>query len=343
MKKYLLLIAISFALIASCGKKTDSDAKESGLNPMQETELFNKAKTLFGALPGKMPGSENDTPDLVSLGKKLYHEKALSLNNNQSCATCHDVEKLAGVDNQITSKGSVEGKIGTRNSPTVLNAGFQIAQFWDMRAKDLVEQAKGPVLNPAEMAIKDEKAAVKAISAIAEYTALFDKAYPTAKEKITYDNIAKAIAAFERTLISKSRYDKYIAGDKTALTGAEKKGLKLFVESGCITCHTGPLFGGNMLQKMGLVKPYANETDKGKYDLTKVETDKYMFKVAQLRNIALTAPYFHDGKAATLEEAVKTMGALNLGKEFKTEEVESIVKFLNALSDEKLEKTLAKK
>jgi cytochrome c peroxidase len=343
MKSYLLLIAISFAVLVSCGQKKTEDGSGAALNPVEENELISKAKNLFGVLPDKMPGSEKDTPELISLGKKLYSETKLSLENNQSCATCHMLDGKAGVDNKPTSGGSVKDKLGTRNSPTVLNAGFQFAQFWDARAKDLVEQAKGPILNPSEMAMKSEKEVVKVIAEIPEYKEMFDKAFPTEKEKVSYNNIAVAIAAFERTLISKARYDKYMAGDAKALTNDEKRGLKLFIESGCITCHTGYLFGGTMVQKMGLIKPYENTTDMGKYDLTKVESDKYMFKVAQLRNVALTAPYFHDGKVASLEDAVKMMGQMNLGKEFKPEELTLLVKFLKALSDEKLETTVATK
>jgi cytochrome c peroxidase len=336
MKKIIFMMSLSLILMISCGEKK-GDAEESGIKQMtveEQTELTNKAKQIFGVLPDKMPGSENDTPELIALGKKLYSETKLSVNGTQSCNTCHDVSiGKAGVDNKPTSAGAMAGKQGTRNSPTVLNAGFQFVQFWDGRAKDLKEQAKGPILNPAEMGIVSDKDAVKAIISVPEYRDLFVKAYPTIKEPITFDNIANAIAAFERTLVSKSRYDNYMNGNPTALTLQEKQGLKTFIETGCITCHTGNLFGGSMYQKMGLIKPYKNDKDLGRFDVTKNEADKFIFKVPMLRNIALTGPYFHDGTVADLEEAIKTMADINLGKTLKAEESADIKAFLNALSD----------
>lgn len=329
-------MSLSLILMISCGEKK-SDAEKTGIKQLtveEQTELTNKAKQIFGVLPDKMPGSENDTPELIALGKKLYFETKLSVNGTQSCNTCHDVTTgKAGVDNKPTSAGALAGKQGTRNSPTVLNAGFQFVQFWDGRSLDLKEQAKGPILNPVEMGIVSDKDAVKAIITIPEYKDLFVKAYPTIKEPITFDNIANAIAAFERTLVSKSRYDNYMNGNPTALTMQEKVGLKTFIETGCITCHTGSLFGGNMYQKMGLIRPYKNTTDLGRFDVTKNEADKFIFKVPMLRNIALTGPYFHDGAEANLEEAIKTMADISLGKTLKAEEVADIKAFLNALSD----------
>jgi len=260
-----------------------------------------------------------------------------------SCNTCHDINNMAGVDGKPTSPGALPGKIGTRNTPTVFNAGFQFAQFWDGRAPDLKEQAKGPILNPVEMAMPNEKEVVKVISSIPEYQDLFKKAFPNEKNPITFDNIAHSIAAFERTLVSKSRYDQWVTGDKNALTDEEKIGLKTFIEVGCITCHTGPLFGGNLYQKMGLVKPYSNTKDLGRFDVTKQESDKFMFKVSMLRNVALTAPYFHDGAVKTLEEAVKIMADINLGKQLTDDQLKSIVAFLKALTDPKLEKKTALK
>lgn len=335
MKKYLFVL-ISALILASCGGgKSDNGAYK--LSEAEESELFSKARTIFGPLPDKMPGSENDSPELIELGRKLYFETKLSVNNTQSCNTCHDINNRAGDDGKPVSPGAIQGKFGTRNSPTVLNAGFQFVQFWDGRAKDLKEQAKGPILNPVEMAMPDEKTVEKTITSIPEYVEMFKKAYPNEKKPITYDNLANAIAAFERTLVSKSRYDDWINGDVTALTPQEKVGLKQFIEVGCITCHTGPLFGGNLYQKMGLVRPYKNTKDLGRYEVTKQESDKFMFKVSQLRNITLTAPYFHDGAVPNLEEAVRTMALIQLGKELTDEQTKNIVAFLGALTDKKLE------
>lgn len=335
MKKYLFFSLVSIILIGCGGGKSDKEVFQ--LSETEEAELLAKSKSIFGALPDAMPGSGNDTPELVELGRKLYFETKLSVNNTQSCNTCHDINNRAGVDGKPVSPGAIEGKFGTRNTPTVLNAGFQFVQFWDGRAKDLKEQAKGPILNPVEMAMPDEKTVEKTISSIPEYKEMFAKAYPKEKKTITFDNLANAIAAFERTLVSKSRFDNWINGDTQSLTPQEKVGLKQFIEVGCITCHTGPLFGGNLYQKMGLVRPYKNIKDLGRYEVTKQESDKFMFKVPQLRNVTLTAPYFHDGSVATLEEAVKVMAQIQLGKELTEDQTQNIVAFLGALTDKKLE------
>ncbi len=301
--------------------------------PSQETkDLQVKAKQMFGALPAKMPGSENDTEALISLGKKLYFEKKLSQNNSQSCNSCHNIEgKAAGVDNLPTSPGAF-GKNGDRNSPTVLNAGFHFAQFWDGRAADLKAQAKGPILNPVEMAMPSEGEVIKRLKEDAEYPSLFSKAFPSAKEALTYDNLAEAIAAFERTLVTSSRFDDFVNGDHKALTAEEQAGLNTFVASGCSSCHNGNLFGGNSYRKVGQVNPYET-TDLGRFNVTKDPTDKFFFKVPSLRNIALTGPYFHDGKVSTLEDAVKKMAYHQLGITMKDEDTSKIVKFLATLSD----------
>lgn len=340
MKKlFLLLLSFISLVFISCGDKKENPDDMEALAPEVETQLFTKATALFGKIPEVMPGSENDTPELIDLGKKLYNEKALSVNGTQNCNTCHDITNgKAGVDNKALSDGAITGTKGTRNSPTVLNAGFHFVQFWDGRAKDLQEQAGGPILNPVEMGMPNEAAVVKAINGIAEYKDLFTKAYPNDKDPITYKNITGAIAAFERTLISKSRFDFYLAGNKTILTNKEKHGLKLFTEVGCITCHSGHQIGANLYQKMGLVKPYENTKDLGRYDVTKQETDKYMFKVASLRNAALTYPYFHDGAVEKLDDAVKKMAIMNIGKELKADEVDQLVSFIGALSDFNLSK-----
>jgi cytochrome c peroxidase len=317
--KYLIVFLL-ILIFGNCGPSEKSK------------ELMKKGEQLFGSLPEKMPGSENDTPDLINLGKKLYMETALSENNTQSCNSCHNVlEKGGGVDNKPTSPGAF-GKNGDRNSPTVLNAGFHISQFWDGREKDLVGQAKGPILNPIEMAMPNEKTAVDRISSIPEYLDLFSKAFG-GEGKITYENIAIAIAAFERTLRTTDRFDDFIKGDHKALSQIEQEGLETFISTGCTTCHSGPLFGGRTYMKMGLVNPYENKEDLGRYNVTKSESDKYVFKVPSLRNIAITGPYFHDGKVETLEEAVTKMAYLQLGKEMKDSDVKKVTAFLKALTD----------
>ncbi|MBM2817014.1 MAG: cytochrome-c peroxidase [Ignavibacteria bacterium] len=327
MKELLVLLVAILFMFVGCNKSKDSTPQKEDTHT-----LMTQAKQIFGALPDKMPGSENDTPELIELGKKLYFEKGLSINNSQSCNTCHNIEgKGAGVDNKPTSEGAL-GKKGTRNSPTVLNAGFHFVQFWDGRAKDLKEQAKGPILNPIEMGSKSEEDVVKMLSISDVYKPLFAKAFPKEESAITYDNMANAIAAFERTLVTKSRFDDFMNGNMAVLDKDELAGLNTFIKVGCITCHTGQMIGGNLYQKVGLYKPYKNITDLGRFEVTKQEADKFMFKVPTLRNIALTQPYFHDGAVATLEEAVPLMAQLNLNKELKPEEVKQIVAFLKSLS-----------
>lgn len=296
-----------------------------------------KAKMVFAVIPDKMPNSEGDTKALVDLGRKLYFEKRLSADNNQSCNTCHDIEnKRGGVDNLPTSVGS-HGKNGERNAPTVFNAGFHIAQFWDGRSPNLKEQAKGPILNPVEMAMPSEKAVEEKLASIPEYKEMFEKAFPDAEKKITYDNLAHAIAAFERTLKTHDRFDDFMRGDHKALSKTELRGLDTFIKTGCNTCHNGPLIGGNSYRKVGEQNPYETE-DLGRYEVTGNEADKYVFKVPSLRNVALTAPYFHDGKIKTLNEAVKTMAKIQLNKDLKDDEIADIVAFLNALTDKIREK-----
>jgi cytochrome c peroxidase len=291
-----------------------------------------QAKMFFGALPDKMPGAEKDTPEMISLGERLFHEKKLSANGAQSCNSCHRVDsKLGGVDNEATSLGAF-GKRGGRNSPTVLNAGFQTTQFWDGRAETLEHQAKGPILNPIEMAMASDSEAVKRLRETPDYPPLFKKAFPSAPEPITYDNVARAIAAFERTLITRDRFDDFQKGNEKALNATELKGLKTFVEAGCATCHSGPVLGGNSFQKIGLVHAWET-SDIGRAEVTKDDADKHKFKVPMLRNIALTGPYFHDGKVVSLEEAVRKMGWHQLDKRLTDEEVTAIVAFLNALTD----------
>ena len=299
---------------------------------VQAEALQSQANALFGTLPNTMPGAENDSPAMIALGEKLYMDKRLSANDSQSCNSCHNVINAGpGVDNTQYSPGAIAGEFGGRNAPTVWNAGFQLAQFWDGREADLKAQAKGPILNPAEMAMPSEQMVVAKISAIAEYQVAFKAAF-NAENAITYDNLAHAIAAFERTLITKDRFDQYMQGNTTALTQQEKQGLQNFINTGCTACHSGPTLGGNIYQKLGLVKPYENQDDQGRFDLTHKPTDKMVFKVPMLRDVARTAPYFHDGKVETLEEAVKLMAALQLGRDLDDQSIADIVAFLKSMN-----------
>ena len=302
--------------------------------------LVKRANRFFEALPDAMPGAENDTLERIALGEKLFFEKRLSINDSQSCASCHRLEDgFAGVDNLSTSPGA-RGEQGTRNSPTVLNAGWQDAQFWDGRAEDLVEQAKQPILNPIEMGMPDEKTVEEKIRGIDEYHKTFNDAFPGEEPAITYQNIAEAIAAFERTLITPGRFDEFLNGDGGALNEAERQGLQTFLKLDCDSCHDGILLGGETYEPLGKEHAYDNQTDQGIYELTKVEDDRMFFKVAPLRNVALTAPYFHDGKITTLDEAVRKMGKLQLDLELSDQQVSDITAFLKTLTDKNREQYL---
>jgi cytochrome c peroxidase len=293
--------------------------------------LQEQAKLIFKPLPKQYDSKDNPiTKEKVELGRQLYFEKRLSKNHDLSCNSCHVLSKY-GVDNEPTSPGH-KGQRGSRNSPTVYNAGSHIAQFWDGRAPTLEEQAKGPVLNPVEMAMPDEATVVKVLESIPGYLPMFKKAFPKDARPITYDNMAKAIGAFERTLVTPSRFDKYLAGDEKALTDAEKKGLQTYINTGCTMCHVGENLGAATYQKLGLMKPVPGVKDFGRFDVTKSEADKFFFKVPSLRNVAMTGPYLHDGSLKTLEETVAFMAEYQLNRKLAKEDVDSITTFLKALT-----------
>jgi cytochrome c peroxidase len=289
-------------------------------------------RSFFAPLPTVAESKENPLSEAkIALGKKLYLETRLSKNNDISCNSCHGLNSF-GVDNKPTSPGH-KGQLGGRNSPTSFNAALHVAQFWDGRAKDVEEQALGPILNPVEMALESEQAAVDAIKDDPAYKTLFAKAFPKESDPISFKNIGKAIGAFERTLLTPSRFDEYLKGSDSALTKEEKAGLSTFVKTGCTACHSGVGLGGHMYQKLGLVKPYETK-DTGRAEVTGKDSDKYFFKVPSLRNIAKTGPYFHDGSISTLESAVKIMGEYQLGKKLSDKETSEIVVFLNSLTGE---------
>lgn len=316
-----LAILFSAALLICLGGCADDDAA-----------LAKKSRRVFGTLPDRMLGGENDTPAMVELGEELFHSTALSVNQTQSCQSCHQLES-AGVDRLPFSPGAL-GTTGSRNTPTVLNAGLHKAQFWDGRVQTLEEQALGPILNPAEMAMPSEEAVLERLrnSPLREK---FEAAFPDDAQPVTMGNFVAAIASFQRTLISSDRFDAFQAGNFDALTAEEKHGLRTFMKSGCTSCHNGPLLGGHMFQKLGIVNRYDNEADIGREALTNRARDRFVFKVPALRNVAQTAPYFHDGAIESLPEAVERMAWLQLGYEIPNEDRDAIVAFLKSLSDEK--------
>ncbi|MEB2346238.1 MAG: cytochrome-c peroxidase [Deltaproteobacteria bacterium] len=293
-------------------------------------EIQKRAQQLFGALPAEAASPANPvTPAKIELGRRLYYEKRLSLDQELSCNSCHGLTTF-GVDNEPTSEGH-EGQHGARNSPTVFNAAFHFAQFWDGRAKDVEEQAKGPVLNPVEMAMPSPEHVVAVLASIPGYRPLFEAAFPGEADPITFDNFAKAVGAFERRLVTPSRFDDFLAGQQDALSDAELAGLETFMDTGCPTCHAGATLGAQMFQKLGLVHPYPTK-DLGRFDVSKQDTDKSFFKVPSLRNVEKAGPWFHDGSVTSLDEAIRLMAWHQLGKELAPAEVASIATFLRSLT-----------
>ena len=300
--------------------------------------LQDQAKQMFKPIPSTPPEIKDNplTPEKIALGHQLFFEPRLSKSGIISCNTCHNVG-LAGVDGVPTSLGHGFQK-GPRNSPTVFNAVFNIAQFWDGRAADLKEQAKGPVQAAVEM--NNTPARVEeSLRSIPEYVAAFTKAFPSDQQPVSFDNMAKAIEAYEATLLTPNApFDRYLGGDANALNEQQKNGLKLFMEKGCIACHAGVNIGGNGYFPFGLVaKPSAEvlpANDKGRFAVTNTASDEYVFRAAPLRNIALTAPYFHSGQVWSLEQAVAIMGSSQLGQQLNESEVKDITAFLHTLTGE---------
>lgn len=264
----------------------------------------------------------------VDLGKKLFFDPRLSKSGVISCNSCHNLS-AGGSDNRISSIGH-NWSVGPINSPTVLNSSYNIAQFWDGRAKTLQEQAGGPIANPKEMG-STHQLAIEVIKSIPQYREEFKRVY---NDSVSIEHATDAIAAFEETLVTPdSRFDLWLKGNTGAINQQELAGYELFKSVGCIGCHMGPAVGGNMYQKMGLIKPYKTSNPaEGRAAVTGQEQQKYFFKVPTLRNIELTYPYFHDGAVWTLEEAVKTMADIQLGRDLNKEEISNIVAFLKTLT-----------
>jgi cytochrome c peroxidase len=303
-----------------------------------EDATMKKAQALFKPIPAQAPENKENpvTPEKVTLGKMLYFDPRLSASGLISCNTCHNMG-TGGVDLQETSIGHAWQK-GPRNAPTVLNSVFSIAQFWDGRAKDLEEQAKGPMQATVEMSSTPERVVIT-LKSMPAYEEHFKKSFPGEADPVTFDNAVKAIEAFESTLLTPdSPFDRYIKGDSGALTAGQKAGLALFMDKGCAGCHNGINVGGGGYYPFGLVEKPADEIrppgDMGRYAVTKTKSDEYVFKVPTLRNITLTAPYFHSGKVWDLREAVAIMGSVQLGVKLTDIDIDSILEFLGSLTGE---------
>lgn len=304
----------------------------------QDKELLETAQAIFTPLPKQANNKDNIiTKEKVELGKSLFFETRLSKGNTISCNSCHNIANY-GVDNLPTSQGH-KGVFGLRNAPSVFNSALNESQFWDGRAKDVEEQAKGPIFNPIEMAMPHENVVLDTIESIPQYKKMFKKAFPNDKNPVSIHNLQLAIGAFERyALLTPSKFDEFLKGNTDALNQQEKIGLNLFINKGCISCHQGINIGGSQFQKFGLAnEPYWEYTkskrhDKGIFEITKNKDDEYYFKVPSLRNVERTYPYFHDGSVWKLKDAIKIMGKTQLDIDLTDTEIKDIETFLNTLT-----------
>lgn len=285
----------------------------------------------FASLPPIMQSADNPvTPEKVELGRMLYYDARVSSSGDVSCYVCHPLHDY-GTSHRRTGVGH-DGLIGGRNEPSVYNAAGHVSQFWDGRAPDVEAQALGPVLNPVEMGMPDGQSVETILYGIPGYVDLFTAAFPGEEQPITFENFGRAIAAFERGLVTPSRWDAFLEGDPTALSDAEKTGFNDFVEAGCNQCHLGAYVGGAFYQKAGLVNAWYDTSDQGRAQVTGNEADAMVFKVPSLRNVEETWPYFHDGSAQRLQDAIALMGWHQLGVELTPSQVESIAAWLRTLS-----------
>ena len=310
-------------------------ASAMALTAANADALRDKATEIFKPLPSTIPSVKDNpiTPEKITLGKALFFDTRMSASGVFSCNSCHNLA-TGGDDNLETSIGHGWQK-GPRNAPTALNAVLNEAQFWDGRAEDLKAQAKGPVQAGVEMANTPENV-VKTLNSMPAYVDMFKAAFPGEADPVSFDNFAKAIEAFEATLITPSPFDAYLNGDDAALSDVQKAGMELFIDKGCSSCHSGVNVGGHGYYPFGLVeKPGAEvlpEGDKGRFAVTATADDSYVFRAAPLRNIAVTAPYFHSGKVWDLKQAVGIMAESQLGAALSDEETDKLVAFLGSLT-----------
>jgi cytochrome c peroxidase len=337
-----LALGVCLVLTLACDKKDNSadvaaELAAGAVNGAASNALVEAQKAFnprllrrFEPARATIEDKENElTEAKVALGRMLYYEKRLSKSQELSCNSCHQLDHY-GVDSAKTSTGH-GGQRGGRNAPTVYHAAGHFEQFWDGRSGSVEEQALGPILNPIEMAAPSKEYVTQVLGSMPAYVQHFKQAFPGEKEPLSFVNVGRAIGAFERKLTTHARWDDYLGGQASALSDREVEGLKLFTNLGCMVCHTGEFLGGSMYEKVGTVEPWPNQGDQGRFAITHRDGDRMMFKVPSLRNISETAPYFHDGAAATLPEAVTMMGRHQLGLELDKAEVEAIVSWLRSL------------
>jgi len=333
--RLLAVPALSLTCLAvACGTE-GSKAGDGAAKDMQvvsdTSNITPAALAAFAPLPENwdVPG-DRLVNERIALGRALFYETLLSDGHNVSCNSCHALNGW-GADGRKLSLGH-DGRAGTRNAPSVYNAAGHLAQFWDGRAPDVEAQSKGPILNPVEMGMPDSGAVLAHLRASAQYVAAFRAAYPDDAQPVTYDNMGRAIGAFERRLVTPARWDRFLTGDRSALSAAEQEGLSVFLATGCQQCHNGATMGGRVYQKVGLVTAWPSAADSGRTVVTRNPSDLFVFKVPSLRNVEKTGPYFHDGSVASLDEAVRLMAHHQLGKTLTPAQTGAIVTWLSALT-----------
>jgi cytochrome c peroxidase len=322
---FLLSAVFGIVLYGSCLLATSVDE-----------DLMNKAKAVFGPLPSSMPSPDNPiTPEKVKLGNALFWETRISVDGTVSCVRCHPIG-LYAADGLKKPIGN-HCKENPRNAPTIFNAASQISEHWIGNRTSVEDQAKQALIGPPSFGMPSYEAAEKVLKGLEGYVVMFKAAFPGEKDPVIVDNLAKAIGAFERTLVTPAPLDDFMKGNAAALSNQQKRGLQSFMEVGCSACHMSPYVGGQMYQKFGVYAPYWTYTksqpvDEGRFAVTKNPADKYVFKVPVLRNVAKTSPYFHDGSVDRLEDAVVIMAKVQLMKDLTKEQTSDLVAFLGSLT-----------
>lgn len=326
LSRMIIMVIISTVLMSPYALLLRADKND---------ELLEQAMQIFGSLPDAMLSEKNPiTSEKIKLGKILFYETRISIDGTVSCARCHPVA-LYGADGLNKSRGN-DCKINPRNAPTVFNAAAQISAHWIGNRTGVEDQARQSLIGPASFGMPSYEAAEKRLKELG-YTNLFKAAFHGERNPVTADNFAKAIGCFERTLVTPAPVDAYLKGENRALSEQQNRGLKTFIETGCNSCHFGAYFGGQMFQKFGVNEPYWKYTksktiDDGRFEVTKIEADRYVFKVPVLRNVEKTSPYFHDGSVDNLGEAVRIMGKAQLGTDLADSQVKEIVLFFGSLT-----------
>jgi cytochrome c peroxidase len=338
----LIFLAAAVALVSCKGKNVPPEARPKPKAPaeyalrsveVKPRELKSWEFSGFNALPKAFTKTKELPPKAqIDLGRMLFYDARLSKSQEVSCNDCHDLADF-GVDGLSFSIGH-DGQSGKRNAPTVYNAAGHGMQFWDGRVDNVEHQAKFPVLDKLEMALPSEERILEVLRSMPEYVAAFNLAFPEQSDPISIENFGNAIGAFERGLVTPSRWDKFRSGDSSALTAEEQFGFLTFNVVGCPTCHSGTLVGGNLFETLGRARPWPNQADTGREQVTHNKSQRMIFKTASLRNVEKTGPYFHDASSANLQDAVHRMAVHQLGIELKPEQTSAIVSWLKTLTGE---------